>query len=98
MTLKGVYKDGMVILRSATGLNNGDIVEVTPATRRTRKRKTIARRRSAARSAEAARRRSTRQKPLPAFGAWKDRADLGSSGAEASLKLRRQIERRGRLA
>ena len=30
---------------------------------------------------------------LPAFGIWRDREDLGDS-AEASLKLRRQVELR----
>lgn len=98
MTYRGVYRDGIVILQGDVDLRNGDSVEVnaTPARKPKAEKKSASGtnlRRGKVRSSSP--KRTTAKHPLPGFGAWKGRTDIGDT-AEFARALRKRTSTRGR--
>ena len=89
MTFRGIVKNGVVVVEDATGLREGDVVEVARVRRvkpaRARSKPGTAPKERAGRVAD----------PLPGFGMWKDRPEWkGMTGAEVAAELRRGAFRR----
>jgi hypothetical protein len=93
MTFRGVYRDGVVYLKDASGLPDGTVVRVTRASNgrsvagKARKQAT-----GGARSRSVKAKNSGR--PLPGFGAWKNRADIRDTAGFARA-VRRRVSARG---
>ncbi len=90
MTYRGIYRDGVVVLQGDVEIPNGSVVEVNA--KRTPAAKT--------KSAVARRARIAKQKPgsklkppLPGFGAWKHRTDIGNT-ADFARALRKRVSKR----
>lgn len=102
MTYRGVYRDGIVVLRGAVDLRNGQPVDVKSTGSSSVKSNASAKAKSAVGGARGAKGRAKSRKPakpksakhpLPGFGAWKHRTDIVDS-AEFARWLRRRTSTR----
>ncbi|MBY0260846.1 MAG: hypothetical protein K2Q20_00780 [Phycisphaerales bacterium] len=93
MTYRGVYRDGVIVLSGEVELREGDIVEVTPSkSSRTRKAKPASKGTTKDVPKPQDVKRSSKKHPLPGFGGWKHRTDIGDT-AEYVSKLRGRVSR-----
>lgn len=95
MTFRGVYKNGVVILEDATGLRNGETVDVQRSKSSAVKAKKSATAKRVGKMSAKPSIKGTR-KPLPGFGAWKDRWPADMSSVEVVAEMRREAARRRR--
>lgn len=99
MTYRGIFQNGVVIVENADGLRNGTVVDVQPAKRSTKSKRSVRPQRSAAvrsRPAKKTRRKGRARKAvgdpfIESFGLWKDRPEWkGKSTLEIAAELRRK--------
>ena len=96
MTYKGIYRDGIVILRGEVDLQNGDPVEVNSAPPAKRTGTKSGRTSAKSRKPVPTSKRSKSADKLPAFGIWKDRWPSSMTSAQIARELREQASRRTR--
>lgn len=90
MTYRGIFQNGIVILEDASGLRDGQSVEVLPDR--------AAKGGSPAAKKPTGRKRSKAARPkgaLPSLGLWRDRVEF-SNAAAAARRLRKRTSRRAR--
>lgn len=88
MTYRGVVQNGLVILEDASGLRNGQSVDVLPARRDARV--------SRSRGKKPAPKAPKTKRPkgaLPGFGLWRNRVEFADA-ASAARALRKRSSRR----
>lgn len=97
MTYRGIYREGIVILEGEVDLRDGATVDVhLSPIRKSSKRKAAEKgglRRSVKRPVPA--KRASAKHPLPGFGAWKGRDDIGDT-AKFVRDLRKRVGARGK--
>jgi predicted DNA-binding antitoxin AbrB/MazE fold protein len=93
---QGIYLNGVIVLDGKVDLREGDTVEVTPtrdSSARSGKAEVARARLAKAASKPKTKRSKAFKYPLPGFGAWKDRADIGDS-ADFARGLRARVSAR----
>lgn len=90
MTFRGVYRDGVIYVKDAQGLRDGDVVEITGGTAHSTSRSA---KRDKKNTRGGSRKSVDPKHPLPGFGAWKHRKDIGDTASFARA-LRERISSR----